>query len=125
MKELILWKKAGITPAGKKWYQETGLGMGATMGIVSEKRAYTLTDRSTYLFLKHTVTPVILNEGDESLKNIYHVIEAHPDTFPSVNARGARLFSDFVSIGSSSGNHPGIRQGKVGYSRSISPTRLK
>ncbi len=96
VKELLLWKKAGITPAGKKWYQETGLGMGATMSVVSEKKAYTLSDRSTYLFLKHNISPVILNEGDDSLKNIYHVIEGNPAKFSRINARGARLFADFI-----------------------------
>ncbi len=48
-KELDLWKKAEIDPAGQAWYLETGQGMGATLTIASEKAAYTLTDRATYL----------------------------------------------------------------------------
>src|SRR4030042_1167260 len=46
--ELGLWKKASVEPAGD-WYQESGQGMGATLQIASEKTAYTLTDRATYL----------------------------------------------------------------------------
>ena len=42
-KELELWKKAGITPEGD-WYSESGQGMGATLKIATEKKAYTLTD---------------------------------------------------------------------------------
>ena len=50
-KELALWKAAGLDPATEKpaWYIESGQGMGATLTIASEKAAYTLTDRATYL----------------------------------------------------------------------------
>ena len=50
-KELGLWKKAELDPATAKpaWYIETGQGMGASLTIASEKPAYTLTDRATYL----------------------------------------------------------------------------
>ena len=46
--ELGLWKKAELTAEGA-WYEESGQGMGATLTIASEKEAYTLTDRATYL----------------------------------------------------------------------------
>ena len=50
-KELALWKSAGVDPAGTKatWYVSTGQGMGATLTIASQKAAYTLTDRATFL----------------------------------------------------------------------------
>ena len=49
--ELALWKKAEFEPkaAVPAWYLESGQGMGATLTIASEKNAYTLTDRATYL----------------------------------------------------------------------------
>lgn len=54
-KELAIWKAAGVTLPGPddaaKWYQETGSGMGATLTQASEKQAYVLTDRGTYLSL--------------------------------------------------------------------------
>src|SRR5262249_15566883 len=46
--EQALWKEAGVTPAAP-WYIESGQGMGATLGIADDRRAYTLTDRGTYL----------------------------------------------------------------------------
>jgi tungstate transport system substrate-binding protein len=95
-KELSLWKKAGIDPEGKKFYQQTGLGMGQMLSVASEKSAYTLTDRGTYLSLKKSLGLVILVEGDESLKNIYHVIEVNPKKFPKVNAAGGKAFADFM-----------------------------
>ncbi len=94
--EKKLWKSSGITPEGHAWYQESGQGMGQTLGIASEKRAYTLTDRGTYLALKKTLNLDILLQGDKSLLNIYHVIEVNPVKWPKVNAAGAKAFSDFI-----------------------------
>ncbi|MGH7372066.1 MAG: substrate-binding domain-containing protein, partial [Candidatus Methylomirabilales bacterium] len=61
--EKVLWKATGLTPEGS-WYVEAGQGMGATLRIASEKQAYTLTDRSTYLSLQKTLASKILLEGD-------------------------------------------------------------
>lgn len=95
-KEKDIWKKAGTQYEGQKWYQQTGLGMGQTLNVATEKRAYTLADRGTYLALKKRVDLPILVEGDAVLLNIYHVIEVNPAKFPKVNAKGAKAFADFV-----------------------------
>ena len=94
--ELAIWKKAGITPEGD-WYQESGQGMGATLKIASEKNAYTLTDRATYLANKDTLGSEILVEGDKGLLNVYHVIVVNPDKCQEVNAEGARAFATFLT----------------------------
>ena len=95
-KEKAIWKAATINPEGQKWYQQTGLGMGQTLNVASEKKAYTLADRGTYLALKKRLDLDILAEGDAILLNIYHVIEVNPARFPKVNAVGARAFADFM-----------------------------
>jgi tungstate transport system substrate-binding protein len=95
-KEKDLWKKAAVTPEGQGFYLQTGLGMGQTLNVAAEKKAYTLTDRGTYLSLKKNLGLVILVEGDKSLLNIYHVIEVNPAKFSKVNAEGAKAFSDFM-----------------------------
>jgi tungstate transport system substrate-binding protein len=97
-KELSIWKAVGSTPDVKsqKWYQESGQGMGATLNIASEKQAYTLTDRATYLAQKHNLHLVILSEGDKSLLNIYHVMQVNPAKFSKVNAAGGKAFADFM-----------------------------
>lgn len=95
-KEKALWKLSGINQAGQKWYQETGLGMGQTLDVASEKRAYTVSDRGTYLAMKKRLDLAILAQGDATLLNIYHVIQVNPQKFPKVNAEGARAFSDFM-----------------------------
>lgn len=94
--ELKLWKTAGISVDGQAWYQQTGQGMGQTLAIAAEKRAYTLSDRGTYLALQKKLGLAILHEGDPSLRNVYHVIEVNPARFPKVNAAGARAFADFL-----------------------------
>ncbi len=94
--ELKLWKAAAIAPEGQPWYQQTGLGMGQTLTIAAEKKAYTLSDRGTYLALRKKLGLVILHEGDPSLRNIYHVIELTPARFPKVNTAGGRAFADFL-----------------------------
>ncbi|MEN6615639.1 MAG: substrate-binding domain-containing protein [Syntrophorhabdus sp.] len=95
-KEKAVWKAAGVTYEGQKWYQQTGLGMGQTLNVATEKRGYTLTDRGTYLALKKRTDLPILVEGDAILLNIYHVIDVNPAKFPKVNAKAAKAFSDFM-----------------------------
>ncbi|MDI3317725.1 MAG: substrate-binding domain-containing protein [Bacillota bacterium] len=96
VREKSIWKKAGIQPEGK-WYQQSGSGMGQTLGIASEKGAYTLTDRATYLALKQHLRLGIVLEGDASLLNIYHVMQVNPARFAKVNAEGAKAFVDFMT----------------------------
>lgn len=93
--ERRLWKEGGRDPSGD-WYLQSGQGMGQTLAIASEKRAYTLTDRGTYLALKRRLTLDILVERDTSLLNIYSVMEVSPARFPKVNAAGGKAFADFM-----------------------------
>lgn len=95
-KELALWKSAGLDPAGQAWYLETGQGMGASMTVASEKDAYILTDRATYLANKDTYQLEILVEGDNSLLNVYHVITINLNKWPKVNYEGALAFANFM-----------------------------
>ena len=95
-KELSLWKAASIKLEGEKWYQQTGLGMGQTLNVASEKQGYALADRGTYLALKKTLSLDILVQGDRGLLNIYHVIEPNPAKFPKVNTPGGKAFADFM-----------------------------
>ncbi|MGH7429938.1 MAG: substrate-binding domain-containing protein, partial [Candidatus Methylomirabilaceae bacterium] len=93
--EKALWKQTEIDPKGE-WYLQSGQGMGQTLGIASEKRAYTLTDRGTYLAFKKRIALDILVERDRPLLNIYSVMEVNPARFPKVNAAGGKAFANFV-----------------------------
>jgi ABC-type tungstate transport system, permease component len=94
--ELKLWKDNKIEPKGQSWYQETGQGMGATLGVAAEKKGYTITDRATYLAQKSKLGLDLLMEGDGALANYYHVIPVNPAKFPKVNAEGGKAFADFM-----------------------------
>jgi tungstate transport system substrate-binding protein len=95
--ELKLWREAGIRlpPAGR-WYVESGQGMAATLQMADQKRAYTITDRATYLAWRDKVQLVPLVEGDPILYNVYHVMEVNPKNAPRVNTIGARALADFL-----------------------------
>ena len=93
--ERALWKQARVTPAAP-WYIESGQGMGATLGIADDRRAYTLTDRGTFLAFGKRVVLKPLVEGDTALFNVYSVLEVNPANGPRVNAAGGRAFADFM-----------------------------
>jgi len=93
--EKKLWQEAKIVPAGT-WYLQAGQGMGATLGIASEKRAYAVTDRGTFLAFQKRVQLVNLVEKDRILLNIYSVMETNATKFPRVNAAGGKAFADFM-----------------------------
>jgi tungstate transport system substrate-binding protein len=97
-KELSLWKQAGIAPAGQKWYLEAGQGMEKTQRVADEKRAYTLTDRGTWLATKDKdrLDLAIVLEGDPSLFNQYGVMAVNPAKYPEVKYKEAMEFVNWV-----------------------------
>ncbi|HEY7204072.1 MAG TPA: substrate-binding domain-containing protein [Methylomirabilota bacterium] len=90
-----LWKQAGVEPKGA-WYIESGQGMGQTLGIANDRRAYTLTDRGTFLAFQKRVDLPILVEKDRPLLNIYSVMEVNPANGPRVNVAGGKAFAEFI-----------------------------
>jgi tungstate transport system substrate-binding protein len=95
-KELKLWQAAGIRPSGT-WYLESGTGMEATLRIASEKGAYCLVDRATWLaHRRETGGLAVVSEGDERLFNPYSVIVVSPAKFPWLNTSLARSFAAFI-----------------------------
>ncbi len=95
--EQKLWRLAGITPPGAGgWYIEAGHGMGETLQMADEKRAYTITDRATYLAWRAKVQAAPLVEGDPLLYNVYHILELNPKNAPRINAAGGKAFAEFL-----------------------------
>lgn len=95
-KEKSLWVSVDLTPAWDD-YIESGQGMGATLIIASEKEAYTMTDRATYLAIQDNLDLEILVEGDEILLNIYHVMTVNPDLWENINYEAALAFAEFMT----------------------------
>jgi len=95
--EQKLWRVAGIRPPGAGgWYTESGHGMGETLQMTDQKRAYTITDRATYLAWRDKLQLVPVVEGDPRLYNVYHVLELNPKNAPRINLAGGRAFADFL-----------------------------
>lgn len=98
MKELEIWKKAGIDPKGNQWYLEAGQGMEKTQRIANEKRAYTLTDRGTWLGTKEKdkLEMGIVFEGDPILFNQYGVMAINPEKQKHVKYKEAQEFINWI-----------------------------
>jgi tungstate transport system substrate-binding protein len=97
-KELSIWKKAGVEPTGQKWYLEVGQGMEKTQRIADEKRAYTLTDRGTWLATKDKdkLEMVIVLEGDPVMFNQYGVMAVNPEKHKHVKIKEATEFINWL-----------------------------
>lgn len=121
-KEQALWRQSGlqmtekkieIVKKGKKraitilkpknshsWYFSIGQGMGKVLTFADEKKAYTLTDRGTYLKYKYgrktAIDLTVLCQGDQTLKNPYGVIPVSPEKHPHVKQVLAERFAHWI-----------------------------
>jgi len=94
VKEVELWQKAGIKPAGAWYvtYERGASGNAPTTRYANERGAYLLMDRATYLTLKKEVALQVLVEKDPDLLNHIAVIRMNPAKFPKANAEEAKAF---------------------------------
>src|SRR4029434_7034462 len=90
-----LWKQAGVEPKGA-WYIESGQGTGQTLGIANDRRAYTLTDRATFLAFQKRVDLPILAEQDRPLLYISSAMKFTPENGPRVSAAAGKAFAYFM-----------------------------
>lgn len=93
--ELALWKLLNMQPSGD-WYISAGKGMGAVIQMADEMKAYTYTDRATYLSMKDKIDLDIIVEGDQYLFNQYGVIAVNPNKNDKINKEGAQAFVDWI-----------------------------
>jgi tungstate transport system substrate-binding protein len=98
VKELEVWKKAGIEPQGA-WYQvfaDGAKGNAPTLAFTNEKQAYTVMDRATYITMKSKITLQVLVERDAILLNYITLIPVNPAKFPQVHHTEAMQFVDWL-----------------------------
>jgi tungstate transport system substrate-binding protein len=96
-RERSLWALAGIKPDTLSSRAETGQGQAATLFVASERGAYTLTDRGTWLTLRSRVRLEPMVEGDTALLNVYTAYVVNPRQHPRVRTALARAFVEFLS----------------------------
>lgn len=97
-KEKQLWSTTGYAPQPSQWYLEVGQGMGKTIRIAAQKRAYTLTDKGTFLSLidKQSLGLTIVLEGDPPLFNQYGVMAVNPEKHAHIKYKEAMLFINWL-----------------------------
>ncbi|MBI2860257.1 MAG: substrate-binding domain-containing protein [Chloroflexi bacterium] len=100
-KEKAIWKAAGLdyemVRQSGQWYIEAGSGMGPTLMMASEKRAYTLTDIGTFLAYKGKLDLVPLVDKGETLLNVYAAIAVNPEKVKGVNYDMANNLIGFLT----------------------------
>ena len=97
-RELALLEGAGLpAEGGWKGFATTGQGMGLTLMVAGERRAYVLSDIGTFLAFRERNELVALSRPAPSLRNVYAVLRIDPARFErAVNADGARALADFL-----------------------------
>ncbi len=95
--ELKIWTSVNIDPTGKTWYVSSGSGMGATLNQASERLAYCLTDKATYLANSANLDLKILLAESEDMKNTYSMIAVNPDKWPDTNIDGSNAFIEWMT----------------------------
>jgi tungstate transport system substrate-binding protein len=104
-KELALWKASGVAPAsGAAWYLSVGQGMGETLTLANERRAYALTDRATWTSMKDRLPNLRQAFGgasaranpDRDLRNQYGVIVIDEARHAGVNTALGLRFADWL-----------------------------
>jgi tungstate transport system substrate-binding protein len=78
-REQALLREAGLDPAGG-WagFVSTGSGMGQTLLVAGEKRAYVLSDVATFLAFRERTGLAALSKREPSLRNVYSVLVVKP-----------------------------------------------
>jgi len=96
-REVALFKEAGLDPDAR-WpgFSSSGAGMGQTLQIAGEKRAYVLSDIGTFLAFRERIELESLSKPAPSLRNVYSVLRVNPDRLDPERADSAKRFETFM-----------------------------
>ena len=94
--EKAYWKQVGTQPQGAA-YLSAGLGMGEVLNMAAELRAYTLTDRATYITYRARTGLQIAVEGDPKMFNPYGIIAVNPQKSKDLNYKGAMQLVEWIT----------------------------
>jgi tungstate transport system substrate-binding protein len=96
IRELALWREAGVPLDSVARREETGQGMGATLLLADQRHAYTFSDIATWLAFRDRLALVPVVEGDARLHNIYHAWMVNPERHASVDRTSAESFVQYL-----------------------------
>ncbi len=101
VREQSLWEHAGLDYEAIRrqsdWYVESGAGMGPTIVMADEKRAYTLSDIATFHSHKRAIQLVKLVPDAGVLLNVYSVIAVAPEKMSADEYSSAGKLIDFLT----------------------------
>ena len=100
-KEQLIWKQAGfdyetVRKAGP-WYIEVGIGMGPALIMASEKKAYTLSDRASFLSYKARIDLAPIVDKGDILLNVYSAIAVSSEKHPKTKIEMANSLINFLT----------------------------
>ena len=103
LKELEIWKAAGIEPKGD-WYIETS-GLMGNLGVLKMavgKNACSIVDYATFLVSDAKDKMIIISDKDnngvvhEELINVFSLILVNPEVISRVHFKEASIFADWI-----------------------------
>ncbi len=81
-REKSLFEAAGIAAdADWKGFDRTGSGMGLSLQVAGEHRAYILSDIGTFLAFQKRIDLVVLSKSADSLRNVYSILQLDASRF--------------------------------------------
>ena len=96
-KEKELWDLINLKPKDfSNWYLSIGQGMGNTLLIANEKKAYTLSDRSTWIAFNRRNNLVIVCENFPPMYNQYGIILVNPKLNNKLNIQDGEKYIDWI-----------------------------
>jgi len=98
-KEKMLLASAGLeTKHPWEGFQSSGSGMGLTLQVAGERRAYVLSDIGTFLAFRERIGLVILSKPEPVLRNVYSVLQIDPKRFKHpIHSAEAKMFAQFLT----------------------------
>ena len=97
-KEKELWELSNIKiPFKENWYLSVGQGMGSTLLIANQKKAYTLSDRSTWIAFNKKENLQIVCENLPPLFNQYGIILVSNKINNNLNIEEAKKYINWIT----------------------------
>ena len=96
-KELELWLLFNLNPEKfSENYLSVGQGMGHTLLMANEMKAYTISDRSTWIAFKRKDNLKIICENKPPLFNQYGIILVNPKLNRNLNIKDAEIYLNWL-----------------------------
>ena len=97
LKEKELWNLINVnTKNNMNWYSSVGQGMGQTLLIANNKKAYTLSDRSTWLAFNTKENLKVVCENLPPLFNQYGIILIDNKINTNLNLKDAEVYINWI-----------------------------